>query len=247
MTRAEAKVVLSGFRPNGADWTRSYFAQALVLAEQDPELQAWLDTQADFDRKVSAKIDDVPVPEELRGAIVAAHKIATFPPQPVYSIWLAAAAMVALLCVAATFTYVQHYGAMEPGDFENKVVAFLGHDSPNLAMTTSDRARIADWLSTQRAPMGSLPPKFDDLPCVGCQKYVVRGHAVSLVCFSMKDGHFAHLFMVDKHAIHDPPTPGSEPWVQGLPGGYVAATWTDDKMAYVLATQGTEQDLRGLL
>jgi hypothetical protein len=83
------------------------------------------------------------------------------------------------------------------------------------------------------------------LPSVGCQKFVVQGHNVSLICFVMAGGKLVHLFVVDQQALADPPANNAPEFKQVQ--GWSTAAWSDGRMSYLLATQADPDALRQLL
>jgi hypothetical protein len=245
MDRQEAKLVLQAHQPDHLDVSHPAFAEALALVETDPELKAWWEAQQAFDRRVAAKLREVPVPADLRSVILTGRKIEQFTPQPSLLSWLAAAAVVAFLCVAGTFKEIaMTTGPLAQTDYEATVLPFLHNNAPDLAMTSPDRAKIMGWLKERNAPMGNLPAGMTTLPTVGCQKYMVHGHTVSLICFVMASGAIAHLFVVDQEALTDPA--GNAPEFNQMQG-WSTASWSDGQMSYLLATQAGPDALRLLL
>jgi hypothetical protein len=245
MDRQEAKLLLQAHRPNGSDPMQPAFAEALTLVESDPELKAWWEAQQSFDLKVAAKLAEIPIPAGLRSTIMAGRKIEQLTPQTSLLPWLAMAAVVAILCVAGTFKEVAvATGPLPHMAYEAQVLPLLRDDAPNLAMISSDRDKISVWVNGQSAPMGALPDGLKSLSPIGCQKYSVHGHNVSLVCFTMADGHIAHLFVVMQSAISDPQ--GNTPEMHEMQG-WSTASWSDGQMSYLLATKAGPDALRQLL
>ena len=245
MDKQQVKLVLQALRPNGQDAAKPAFAEALALAKADAELEAWWAAQQDFDRRVAAKLGEVPLPADLRATILAGRKIEQFQPRPQMGLWLAAAAVLAILCVAGTLMQVAAHAPVTRTEYTASVLTFLNHDAPVLGMTSSDHTKIEAWLKERDAPMGTLPAKMAALPTVGCQKYVLHGHVVSLICFAMAGGGLAHLFIVDRQALSDPPGPSS-PDMQQIQG-WSTASWSDTRMSYMLATQAGPDSLKQLL
>ena len=257
MDRKEAQLILSGLRPGGHEANEPFFAEALALVESDPELQAWWQSQQEFDRKVSARLREVPAPKSLRQRCLLSPKIVSYyPPQWQHRGLLAAAAAVAILCVAGTWWHVSSSGDLasnsssealpvDRGAFTEQVLTKLDGSGPLLAKLSSNPDEVKAWLEQRKAPVGQMPPKFAAMPPVGCQEYVINGHTVSLVCVTMPDGCVAHLFVVDKGALSNPPT-STGPQYDSMKGWNVAS-WSDDKMSYVLATNATMDDLKQLL
>jgi hypothetical protein len=245
MDKQEAKVVLQALRPNDLHTDRPAVIEALVLVENDPELKAWWEAQQSFDRKVAAKLAEVPLPADLRATILAGRKIEQLTLQPHLAFWLAAAAVVALLCIAGTSMQISAYGPLAQTEYSATVLPLLNHDAPALAMTSPDHDKIAAWLKERNAPMGTLPAGMTALPTVGCQKFAVHGHTVSLICFALAGGGLAHLFIVDQEALSDPPGNNAPEFNQVQ--GWSTAAWSDGRMSYLLATQAGPDALKQLL
>jgi hypothetical protein len=243
--RKEAQLILSGLRPGGLEANEPYFAEALALVETDPELKSWWDAQQSFDRKIMAKLRQVPVPGHLRDNILAAPKIIPlYPSYLQHRTMLAVAAMVAILCVAAAFWHSAQFGPLDRADFTSQAISELGTNGPSLAIQSSDQAKLQEWLRSQNAPVGNMPGKVNTLPPIGCQKYMIHGHAVALVCLALANGGIAHFFTVEKSALNDPP--GTNGPQFGKANGWNTATWSDNHMTYMLATQASADDLKQL-
>ena len=243
MNSQEARLVLQAHRPNDLDATQPAFAEALALVENDPELKAWWEAQQAFDRKVAAKLGEVPLPADLRATILAGHKIEQLTPRPHLSLWLAAAAAVAVLCVIGTALEETRY--VSSASYDEAALAFLGNDAPALGMTSPDHDKIVAWLKERNAPTGDLPATMSALPAVGCQKFVVQGHNVSLICFILAGGKLVHLFVVDQKALSDPPSRNTPEFRQVQ--GWSTASWSDGRMSYLLTTQAGPDALKQLL
>jgi len=247
MDKQEAKRVLQARRPNDRDAMPPALTEALALAESDPELKAWWEAQQAFDRKVAAKLGEIQIPDDLRETILAGRKIEPIAPQHHRYFWLAAAAAVAIFCAVGTIyrTNLEDARHVATDTYDVTALGFLGDDNPSLAMTSPDHDKLVAWLKDQQAPTGDLPPKMTTLPSVGCQKYVVQGHTVSLICFSMADGKVAHLFIVEQDALTEPPTRSAPEFRQM--NGWSTAAWSDGRMSYLLATQDSPDALKQLL
>ncbi len=68
----EAKSILHGYRPNGADAANPHFREALALSRNDATLRAWFEKQQAFDQAMSADFEAIEVPESLCDAILSA-------------------------------------------------------------------------------------------------------------------------------------------------------------------------------
>jgi hypothetical protein len=259
MDRDEAKLILQACRPNGQDDALPAFAEALAMVECDPELKAWWEAQKKFDRAISQKIREIPLPADLRATIMAGRKIEQMTPRYHLPYWLAAAAMIAV-CLGLGYEVWQgpHTSgiasvpprataspeSLASHDYEKGVFDYLDSDAMSLAMSSPDHDKVAAWLKQRNSPTGNIPGKMVALPSAGCQTFAVHGHTVSLICFSLADGGYAHLFIVDKNALSDPP--GSSPEFQ-TNGAWYTATWSDNGHSYMLATEDGPNQLKQLL
>lgn len=244
MDRNEARLILQAYRPNGEDAKSPHFAEALAQVERDPELKAWWEAQQAFDRKFAAKLQQVEIPRDLRANILASRKVVAFPARTSQPYWLAIAALLIILCVAGGIVHQRSTQTIASTSYHHDALAFLGNDDPSLGMMSADHDKITAWLKQQNAPVGSLPSAMTSLPSVGCQTYAMHGHSVSLICFSLADGRIAHLFMIEKQALTDPP--GTSPEYQ-KDGPWSLAMWSDQSHSYLLATQDSPDALKQLL
>jgi hypothetical protein len=245
MDKQEAKEVLQALRPTDHGSDDPLVIEALASVERDPELKAWWNAQQAFDRKVAAKLAEIMAPSDLRANILAARKIEPFPQRPMLPYWLAMAAAVVILCVAGAFMEVNSHSPLPRTEYTASVLPLIKNDSPNLAMQSTDRDKVMAWLKDQHAPMGSIPPKMTSLPTIGCQKYEVHGHSVSLICFTLTDGKEAHLFIVNERALKDPPGYNTPEFAEA--NGWSMVSWSDGKMSYIMATTAGTDALKQLL
>src|SRR5690349_14229916 len=75
MTPEQAKDILAVFRPGIDDKDDPLFAEALAVADTNPELNAWFTESLAFDRAMKAELGKVVAPASVRGAILAEQKI----------------------------------------------------------------------------------------------------------------------------------------------------------------------------
>jgi len=243
MDKNEAKLVLQACRPNGEDATRPVFSDAIALAEQDPELKAWWEARQSFDRNMSAKLKEIPLPADLRATIMAGRKIEQMTPRFRMPLWLAAAAVITLLVVAGSMLRSNAGATLASADYRASVFAFMGDDSPSLGTTSENQAKLVAWLKEKNSPTGTVPASMAGLPSVGCQTFQVKGHAVSLICFQVTGG-VVHLVIVDKNALGDPPGASPE-FAQN--GNWSTAAWSDNEKSYMLMTEESPETLKRLL
>ncbi len=245
MDRQQARQVLQSLRPKDVNTDKPIVIEALVYVESDPELKAWWEAEQAFDRKVAAKVTEFPVPSGLRDSILAGRKVVQFTPRPQLSYWLAAAAAVAVLCVVGTSLEISAHAPMPRAEYTAMVLPMLNHDAPPLGMTSPDQDKITAWLRERNAPVGTLPVKMTALSTVGCQKFLVHGHGVSLICFALAGGGIAHLFVIEEAALADPP--GNNGPEMNQVQEWSTAAWSDGHMSYLLATEAGPEALKQLL
>ena len=89
------------------------------------------------------------------------------------------------------------------------------------------------------------PGKMNSIPTVGCQKFTVHGHNVSLICFALADNKIVHLFVVDRSALKDAPPVNVPQFARH--DDWSTASWSDNTHSYMMATQAGADTLKQLL
>ncbi len=255
MTNEEAKFILQGYRPNGADADNEAFAEALAQASRDPALSAWFEREQEFDATIAAKLSNISPPAGLRESILVGTKLSSVSSESRtsrawwlrrWTIGLAAAATVAM-----AFTV----NLSEP---ESRIAALPGFD-PVLKVALADyggahdKGPHANQLGSFGACLmdnenklgdGVMPANLDQLREFGCRKVNVAGHEVFEVCFQ-RESDWYHVFIaprepLDAEAIYSKP-------IFHESGEFIAASWADDKFAYLVSGTTELATLRGLL
>jgi hypothetical protein len=90
-TNQDVKLVLSSYRPNGADARDAFFEEALEQAKRDPELMEWFVKQRVFDDVIVSKLRTIEPPAGLNLEILAGLW-AIGEPRRAVGHWLAVAA-----------------------------------------------------------------------------------------------------------------------------------------------------------
>jgi hypothetical protein len=254
MNNDEAKFILNARRPHRADDKTPTMREALAQAARDPALGEWLTAQTEFDAKVTDALREVKPPAHLRDLILAGAAV-----QPTVRPWWTRQAP--WLAMAASIAISGAVVVLGPAGFARKETA------PSLAMSDDlaglrdlalresrgmhDHAVHADklgafgqWLENpvQRLTIG-LPVDFAALQALGCRTLTVGGRDVLEVCF--KRDQVYHLYVARRS---DFPEVGAGSRPQFTTRENVStALWADDKMVYVLATNGTERDFAVVL
>jgi len=255
MTNEEAEFMLQGYRPNGADANNEAFADALAQADRDPTLNTWFEREQAFDATVAAKLSMIAAPAGLRESILAGTKISSQPAEPTSSRawWLQpwSIGLVAVAAVALAFTVT----LSEP---ENKLAA-LPSFNPVLKVALADYGgahikgvhaedlgSFGEWLMDDENQLGGsvMPVNLDELREFGCRKVNVAGHEVFEICFQ-RESDWYHVFIAPRESF-DPEAIYTKPMFHES-GEFIAASWTDDKFAYLVSGTTELATLRGIL
>lgn len=242
MNNEEAKFILQGYRPNGADAGDAAFRAALEQVQRDPALREWFARQQAFDAAVSAKLDAVPAPAGLREAILAGGRV-TAPVQTQTAwwrapVWLAAAASVAVIFATTLALWPKPAAAGTAlADFVLRdAVADKNHGGHG---TGSLQAMLGD--PANRLSRG-LPISFTALRKDGCRTVTYEGREVLEVCFN-RGGVWFHAY-IGRRA--DFPALASTPAFLDKEGVSVAS-WADETHVYLVASKAGRAALQQLL
>ena len=256
MTNEEAKFMLQGYRPNGADCEDEAFAEALKQAQNDPTLKDWFEREQAFDALMSDKLRAVSAPDGLRESILAGTRISSPVTTPKQTAWwrqpwglgLAIAASVVLV-----FSLVS-VGPLRTGD-----VASLDASTVLFEQALADyngahpQTKHADmlggfgaWLENPENALtsGAIPTDLEALRQDGCRTVDVAGHEVFEICFR-RGGKWYHVYFTPRTGFDTLPEATSPDFLQQE--GLVATSWVDDNFVYLLSSTTGFDDLRGLL
>lgn len=193
MNNAEAKFILQGYRPNGADAGDATFGAALAQAGRDPALGGWFQRQQAFDAAVSAKVSGITPPADLRAAILAGVRVTAATPQPRawwnQPVWLAAAACLAVMFAAAAALWPKSAVALEnfavADAAETSAHGGHGHETGVLqAALSNPSTRLTE----------SLPVDYATLRAQGCRMVRFQDRDVLEICFS-RNGVWFHCYI----------------------------------------------------
>jgi len=244
MNREEAKYVLSAYPVSGEHCDDSQFKEALLLAQQDPELREWFGRERTFDTVIARKLQAVCPPPDLQAQLLAARKIIPMPTWRLRVAWFAAAA--AIIVVAFTLSYFR-LATTRPTlalDEFKTYVASTATTLDHLDLNTSNLIEIRDWLRKGQAPSEfAVPSGFAQTKRVGCRVFDWHGKRVSLVCFALGEQKVAHMFIIERSVLRN--VPANNPVrVEDSQGGISIAAWTDNANTYVVALRDGADELR---
>ena len=241
MNNEEAKFILQGYRPNGADSGDATFCAALEQAKSDPALGEWFARQQAFDAAVSAKLGQVAPPGDLRAAILAGGKVTA--PQAGRAwwsrpAWMGAAAGIALLLAVGAALWPNRAEALTDFVLQDVRVTATheghGHGSSVLQAVFSDSAvRLGQ----------KIPLDFANLHETGCRTLYCRGNHVLEACFN-RDGVWFHAYVARRS---DFPKEVGDALLITDHGGTSMATWVDDEHVIVVVSKSGRKNLEALL
>lgn len=243
MNNAEAKFILQGYRPNGADAGDATFCAALEQARNDPALSQWFARQQDFDAAVSAKLAQVPVPADLRAAILAGGSVTTAgAPQRAWwnrPAWMAVAAGVTVLLAAGVALWPKQAATFSDFALADAKLSAIhgghGHENNELQAVLNDPA----------TKLGQkLPISFANLHETGCRTINFKGHDVLELCFK-RNGVWFHAYIA-RAADFPRLALGPSPTLEDR-GSTAIAAWTDDAHVIVVVSKTGRKNLEALL
>lgn len=242
MNNEEAKFILQGYRPSGADANDAAFREALEQVQRDPALRDWFGRQQVFDAAVSAKLNEVAAPAGLREAILAGGRVSTA--ETTQTAWwrspvlLASAASVAVILGATLALWPKD--AMAATGLSEYVLADAAragtHGSHGMGALQAMLGDPANRLSR------GLPISFADLRKDGCRTVTYEGREVLEVCFN-RGGIWFHAY-IGRRA--DFPAVAADPAFMDKDGISVAS-WADDSYVYLVASKAGRAALQQLL
>ena len=239
MNRQEAKEILLLFRPGTADAQDPEMAQALTLAQQDPELGQWFQEHQAFQTAMQTRFRQIEVPATGKLALLSALQTESHqerkivrPPFWRLPVWQWAAAAVVMLGLTLLLFWP---GSRRPdhfADYQQMMVskALRGY---TMDWATSDMTQLRRQLAEAKAPAGyRLPPGVAGLQLTGGARLTWRTHPVSLVCFKRRDQRDVWLFVMKRSDVRDPPP--VTPRLQRV-DRLMTASWSQGDVTYVLA------------
>ena len=251
MNRDEAKIILLPYRHGTADAADPQIAEALALAERDPELKDWLVKHCARQFVLREKFREIPVPAGLKEQIISERsvreKVIYWRPQ----FALAAVAVLVLLVALVPFWFSPRGHDDTLAIYQNRMagIALRGY---SMDVVTNRPEAIRAHLAANQAPADFvLPAALQQVDLTGCAVESWQGVKVSMICFHtgkpLPPGKQSDLwlFVVDRASV------------RGLPAGdslqfakvnrLTTATWTQGDKLYLLGTEGDEQIIQQYL
>jgi uncharacterized membrane protein YbaN (DUF454 family) len=231
MTREQAKAVLLGYRPGQPGEPDAEMRTALTLAHTDTELASWLAEHLRFQAAVQTRLRSLPVPAGLKDRLLSERKVVRHVNwRTSQTTWLAAAACVALLAVAAFWLRAPAPNGFE--NFQSRMVSTALRQY-RMDVETNDMATVRGLMASRGAPADyEVTPGLQKLTLTGGGVLTWRSRPVAMVCFNRGDDQMLYLFVTEQRAMPNPP--GERPEV-GRVRDLVTVSWSRGGKIYVLA------------
>jgi hypothetical protein len=254
----EAKFILARYRPGTADPLDPEMEEALKVAARDLQLGKWLEDQIALHAAARQGFRQLPVPEGLRGRILALAVAKSEPGDEqedaatgwmamVDSIlrnWirLAVAAAVLILLGLSGMWWPESTEGTQLADFRGRMVRTALREYV-MDIHTTDMEEVRRHLQARNAPADyRLPSGFESLSVAGGGLLRWRNEPVSMVCFDQGGGELLFLFIIDRASVRN--EPGSHPEFEQV-NRLMTASWSVDDRVYLLAGEVGESTLRG--
>jgi hypothetical protein len=254
----EVKQILLLYRPGTNDAQDPEVAEALALANSDPELSRWLGEHNARQAALREKFRQIPVLAGLKEQIVseqAAKSKAASRRDKIVGVAAVAAILIALLGLAHSFL---PFGGTSNGQIANTldnyksrmVEATTGAYSMNLL--SGDPGKVQAYLAGAQAPSDYvLPAGMQHVAMSGCAVEHWQNSKAAMICFrsgkTLPHDQFGDLwlFVVDRAAVKDVPDMSSPQFAKV--DGLMTAAWTQDDKLYLLGAPGDESELKKFL
>jgi hypothetical protein len=248
MDNQEAKFILNAYRPGGQDANDPRFAEALEQCRRDPVLGRWFSDSVAFDTAMTEKLRGIEVPSDLRESILAGVKVSR--PlrwsNPLVK-WAIAAALVLSAALGSLIWYNTRPAHLV--GWQNQaltVISSLVRNESSFDVQSHNPAELVSWLHSKRAPAAqTLPPNLEKLESLGCKTFSWNGTPVSLICFVRPDGGLIHFVATAATSASD--HIGKVKRTLLRQGKWTTATWREGDRIYMLALEGSPEQLQPYL
>jgi hypothetical protein len=249
MDNREAKFILNAYRPSGQDANDARFVEALEQARRDPILQHWFDESIAFDAAMTEKLSMTPVPSGLRESILVGAKITSAPHwKNRWRKWAIAGALVLSATLGVVIWHNTRPAPVAGWQLQalDAILSSIARNESHFDAISRNPADLVKWLRANHAPTGEgLPDNLDKLPSIGCKTIFWHGKPVSLICFTLPEGRAIHLVMTNVSTELDRAIKHEAKVIQQ--GHWATATWREGDMIYMLALEGSRDQLRSYL
>jgi hypothetical protein len=247
MDNREAKFILSAYRPGGQDASDPRFSEALEQTRRDPMLECWVRDSVAFDAAITERLSAAEPPPDLRENILAGVKVSQVPHwKNRLRKWTIAAALILSATLGSLIwhsTWPSHLAGWQNAALD--VISSLVRNETSFDAQSRDASDLVDWLRVNHAPATQkLPDNLGKLTSIGCKAFSWDDKRVSVICFMRPDGGLIHF--VTTTATSAAQVTNTEPRFVKQ-GQWVTATWREGDKIYMLALEGSPDQLRPYL
>ena len=243
MDKASIKILLESYRPEDAN--DPIFAEALREAASNPELAAWFEQKQRFDAIMAAKLQEAPVPPEVRSHILRGYRNAEpdLAPQRLFRAWYIPTSIAAILLAGLFLWRSTGLGEAQMSPLEQQAIAYTGK-MPALQFVCFDATEVARWVNGQPGSQQvgltlPMPDKSMRLKMIGSSMVNWNGHPVVMIC--LQNGkHMAMLYILNGNEA-----PGMRDGVTETvqKAGWVVRASKSNGQLHLLAARGGPEDL----
>jgi hypothetical protein len=248
MDNREAKFILNAYRPGGQDASDPRFAEALEQARRDPVLERWFSESIAFDTAMTEKLRATEVPPDLRENILAGVKVS----RPLrwsksFAKWAIAAALVLSAALGSLIWHNTRPTRLTGWQNEAlNVISSVASNVSSFDARSDNPNQLLAWLHSNHAPAAEkLPSNLEKLESLGCKRFSWSGVPASVICFMRPDGGLIHLVTANASSSVDRTLKPEAKFVQQ--GEWATATWREGDRVYMLALEGSAEQLRAYL
>ena len=251
MNANEAKSILLLYRPGTADAEDPQTAEALALAQRDPELTRWLEMQTARQRALHEKFRQITVPAGLMEQIISEHAASRRILPTRQKFRLALAVVVLLFGTFAVFWF-PHRSADDTLAIYQNQMARVALSPYAMDLATNEPTPIRDYLAQNHAPADFiLPAPLRQTALSGCAVENWQGVKVAMICFRtgkpLAPGTASDLwlFVVDRASVKNTEV-GTVPQISKV-NRLITATWVAGDRLYLLGLEGGESAIKQYL
>lgn len=252
MDNEQAKFLLCACQSSGLDDKQPDVVEALAVARKDPGLDAWLAEERASDSALAKKMRELEPPPELRSRLLIGVRASRKP--PLWRRFRMPLGMAALFMVGlgiATLIRPPGYMVDESAPtltaWQKSCVGIFAHPFFSLDYFDESYAPLEDYLvkNGARVVAGTLPFGDGVTSALGCSVLEWREAPVSLACFNSEEGELVHLFAMP--ARHLESVDALETTHRTQVGSFATATWSQDDLVVMVASQMHQPELDALL
>jgi hypothetical protein len=251
VNRDEAKNILLLYRHGTADANDPQIAEALALAQRDPELARWLEEHCARQFVLREKFRQITAPAGLKEQIISEHAAQERMIYCRQKSALVAMSALLLLVALAPFWFLHRGHDDTLAVYQNRMVgvALRGYA---MDLVSNNPEQIRAYLAQNHAPADFvLPAALKRAALTGCAIEGWQDAKVSMICFrtgkSLAPGGQSDLwlFVVDRASVWGSPAESSPQFSKV--NLLITATWSQGDKLYLLGTAGDEQAIKQYL